>query len=177
MIKITAIRTEEGTEKLKALIEEYKIAKRVANETINSVQPLIDAVGAEKLRLVKEQLEIIKSELAEIDFLTGNENGIIASNKLYGLDRDYASINYISVYKDRVVIHGKYSTSYDFYQCSKDTNNSYLFGKYGLVTNWNKWEVFENLQKKCEEVVNSAITTLENKARAKEEYYQQLLNN
>ena len=160
-IKVTVEYEKPEMSKIDALIEQYVAAEKVADATISETKPIIEACGRVKYEAICEQLYQIGEKLRKfcligkrivspyIDFRY--EDGKRFEIKY---DYKYDSISYL--YNVGTFNSGDYFDS--------ERNYEYLIRKDGLVTNWNKYNIINELNISLEKKIQSEINSRFNHA-------------
>lgn len=153
-IKISVSYNIPPTTKFDALMKEYEAAKKIADETIAYYSPLADAAEHAKLLAIIEQLEPIKgcvTQLAKIN------NGVVKIEAFGG-----RGCFCISGYRD-----GSTNITWMGAKVSLenlDANPHFFTGAdSNILGNWNKWNIYEQLEIKACDALRNAIRCAKNK--------------
>lgn len=154
-IKVTVDYQLPNTDKFDALVEQYLAIKSITDTTKETMIPLIQEGGKAKYDAICEQLFIIAQQLKKISLLS--DQSFVYVTAYYGNNHEKIIVEY---FKDSDIIEIYYNneyvcSKYDFLDWEKYKDN--LLSSGGLVTNWNNYNIIENLQKQCNFILKSMI--------------------
>ena len=167
-IKVSAhYEVDTAPSKFDALLAQYEAAKAIADETANTKQPLIDAMGEKKLELIKQQLDVIVDRLNAISYRKEAVIEIGASVIYEG--REYAvTIHTHWIWdKPKIYLNG-YTYGY---------KPDWWFKEDGIVTLWNSLGLYEKLEQRCEKMLEEMIATQNKKTKCINTNYDNMINN
>lgn len=163
-IKVSAhYDVDTAPSKFDALFAQYEVAKAIADETENTKQPLIDAMGEKKLELIYKQLDVIVQRL-----------NIISKCK------DCAVTTSAWVWPGASKLEVKITTCHawkkpEIYICGYTIPRRTWFEKDGIVTLWNQLGLYEKLEKQCEDKLNAMIEEQNNKTKTINENFSNMI--
>ena len=142
-IKVDVRYEEPKTDKFTALMEQYKVAKELADTTEKELTPLIQVGGKAKYHAICEQLGVLASQLREFCTMIGANNKESISAYYFN---DCGSRVWFRIEYDPKTDTMKYyynlyqldHTGYDFLTENLDSEygQSRLFSNKGFVTRW-----------------------------------------
>ncbi len=142
---------DNGISKFDALVGEYEAAKRLADETVETKQPLIDAMGEKKLQMIDEQLDTIADCLRKICEIKGDCDVCKAEAYTYLTPEGYGKVSvYVRRYRDGNV--EKRLNGWDI-----KNRQQHWFTANGIVTKWNEYRLYEKLLTDCQNQLRLAI--------------------
>ncbi len=168
-IKVTVSYEKPTTTKFDALMEEYKAAKQIADETVSYYKPLADAAEEAKMDAILEQIEPI----------------IEYAKQLSAMKKDKVTLNaYVNSSKSGH--YGLQTFGITYHPCwdaAAITWNSMVFNKqrlkeypeyiarspYNILGNWDKWNMYKGLE-------NDAIRQLKNEIEKQHQRGQKQIN-
>lgn len=133
-IKVSVEYEIPKTTKFEALLKEFEVAKKVADETVDYYKPLADCAEKAKFDAIMEQLETIKEYAKQISGITQQATSF---RKWFGASA------FEIVYRPKETVFAfeiKYGGK-PFVQ-----NNPYI---YNVIVNWEEWHCFEELEKEA----------------------------
>ena len=148
-IKVSVEYETPKTTKFEALMKEFEIAKKVADETVDYYKPLADVAEEAKFESIMEQLKTIKWYAQQISNITHEATFISSWFKGNGAWR------FDLVYRPRETIFA-FEVKYGGKPFVKD-NPSFYNGGTNIVGNWEEWHCFELLEKEACEQLESLI--------------------
>ena len=153
-IKITVEYEKPEMSKIDALIEQYVAAEKVTNATISETKPIIEACGRAKYEAICKQLEQIGWKLRK--FCLIGKRVVSPYIEVWYEDSRRFRIEYDYKYDGISYLYnvGTFNSGNSFYNAS---NYEYLIRKDGLVTNWNKYNIINELNIALEKKVQSEI--------------------
>lgn len=135
-IKVSVEYEMPKTTKFEALMKEYEVAKKVADETVDYYKPLADCAEEAKFDAVMEQLETIKWYAQQISNITHNATFI---REWFG------PMAFEIAYRPKETTF-TFEIKYGGKPFVKD-NCSFYSGGTNIVGNWEEWHCFEILEK------------------------------
>lgn len=135
-IKVSVEYEMPKTTKFEALMKEFELAKKVADETVDYYKPLADCAEKAKFKAIEEQLEIIKQYAKKISSITYEATFI---REWFG------AWAFELVYRPRETTF-TFEIKYGGKPFVKD-NCSFYSGDTNIVGNWEEWHCFETLEK------------------------------
>lgn len=142
---------DSGISKFDALVKEYEAAKRLADETVETKQPLVDAIGEKKLEVISEQLDTIASCLQKIYEIKGNCGVYTADAHAYLTPEGYGKVCV------RVKYYGDGCIQKTLNGWNINNRQQQWFDINGIVTKWNEYRLYEKLLTDCQNQLRSAI--------------------
>ena len=137
-IKVSVEYEIPKTTKFEALLKEFEVAKKVADETVDYYKPLADCAEKAKFDAIMEQLETIKEYAKQISGITQQATHIRKWFGACAFDIAYRPKETILAFEIRY--GGK-----PFVQ-----NNPYIYsGGTNIIGNWEEWHCFEILEKEA----------------------------
>ena len=159
-IKVTVTYEKPTTSKFDALMAEYEAAKKYADETVSYYKPLADVAEDAKFDAIMEQLETIKGYAKCISDISNEAVWLRA-----GIPHSGVKFEVIYRPKDGFEITWWGDTFCKYYMHSRP--HRYVESEFNIIGNWNKWQMYEQLEKHAFEKLNKAIN--EQKSRANRE--------
>ena len=170
-IKVTVTYDKPTTSKFDALIAEYEVAKKYADETVAYYKPLADAAEEAKFDAIMEQLETIKEYAKIISDLSGQAvwiSVIIPANIRGGCSHSSSDGKFSVVYRPKdnfpfeIMWYGDPFT--------KERLKKRWYGMcdrhYNIIGMWNEWGVYERLEKEAISQLNCLINNQKRRANA-----------
>ena len=157
-IKVTVEYEKPEMSKIDALIEQYAIAEKIADETVAEVTPVINECGLEKYNAICEQLKTVGNKLRKF-CLRGKRKVSPYIEAWYSKGND--SRRFVIKYeyeRDRLLYlfhKGTWNDGDDFMNLS--SNYEGLMGRGGLVTHWNSKNIIKDLNMALERKINGEI--------------------
>ena len=165
-IKVTAEYEVDTTpSKFDALLAQYEIAKTIADETEDSKQPLINAMGKKKLELIYEQLNTI---VQRVNIISKHKDEVVAVKAW-----DWSKT------PDRKDVMIKTCWSWEkpeIYLCGNTTPKDSWFKVDGIVTLWNDLGLYKKLEQECEKMLEKMIQNQNNKTNRINTNYDNMMN-
>ena len=141
-IKISVEYEMPKTTKFEALMKEFELAKKVADETVDYYKPLADCAEEAKFDAIMEQLETIKWYAQQISNITHNATFI---REWFG------PMAFEIAYRPKET-----TLSFEIKYGGKifDKNDSNIYSRrVNLMNNWEEWHCFEKLERNaCEQL-------------------------
>lgn len=164
-IKVSAhYETDSTPSKFDALFAQYEAAKAIADETKSTKQPLINAMGEEKLKLIYKQLDVIVQRLNMISKCKDAVVGIEASTLTTG---HFIRANIRTCYTWK---------NPDIYLDGNTSPQAYWFKEDGIVTLWNRLGLYELLEEQCESMLEKMIEEQNKKTDRINTNYNNMIN-
>ena len=168
-IKVTVSYEKPATTKFDALMEEYKAAKKIADETVAYYKPLADAAEDAKFDAIMEQLETIKEYAKKICELQNMKYRVVINVYINAAERGcrYLSdgsaefkVSYEQKDGYQIKWKGYEFTKSEMHQyphlmCS-DTNN--------IIGKWDEWGVYKKLEAEACLMLKREITRQKDRA-------------
>ena len=165
-IKVTVEYETPTTSKFDALMAEYVIAKKLADETVAYYKPLADVAEEAKVDAILEQLETIKEYARRISEIT---------NDAVFIQHWICDRRFDIVYRPNETIH-KYEVKWGGEPFTKEQSkirrNAFFDGS-NIIGRWEEVRAYENLEKEAFRLLEDAINKQKNRAH----YQQNRLNN
>ena len=170
-IKVTATYEEnDALKKLDALMEQYNMAKRVAETQKEELAPLILAMGDKKFELIKEQIQVIKKYAEQIVKITKHDFTLRAEGKTY----NYNTANLYCYF------NGGMDSIFDFtlngYTYTADMKPDNWYSEKGIITCWNEEKIYEQLINSCEKILENEIRRVTLKTNGLRKNYENMKN-
>ena len=143
-IKVTVEYEVPKTSKFDALLAEYAIAKKVADETESYYKPLADLAEEAKFDAIMQQIEPIKYYAKQISLLRGDGKPVVISGRYYGvISRDF-SVSYFPGQSQPFDVrwHG------NIFSKDRLQANRLIFcsGEANILGNWDNWLMYRKLE-------------------------------
>lgn len=166
-IKVSVSYEKPSTSKFAALMAEYEAAKKYADETVAYYKPLADMAEEAKMLAILDQLENIKEYALTLQALTGVKTVKISAYIDRALRGYYskagcfvvkANDSGTSIYWDGVefTMDAFKARRYHFTGAEDESVN--------ILGNWEKWKVYETLEKDALEQMQYHIKGQQNRA-------------
>ena len=136
-IKVSVEYEKPKTTKFEALMKEFELAKKVADETVDYYKPLADCAEEAKFEAILEQLEIIKQYAKQISNITHEATFFREWFGTWAFELVYRPQETSCVFEIR----------YGSRKFIKDNISSFVMSGTNIVGNWEKWCCFEKLEK------------------------------
>lgn len=163
-IKVSAhYETDSTPSKFDALFAQYEAAKAIAEETENTKQPLIDAMGEEKLKLIYKQLDVIVQRL-----------NMISKCKDAVVDV-YVEVWFNSTFTVKITTCHTWKEP-NIYLNGDIRPQTYWFKEDGIVTLWNQLGLYGQLEKRCEHKLEIMIEEQNRKTSRINTNYNNMIN-
>ena len=169
-IKVTVEYKIPTTSKFDALMKEYEAAKKYADEMVVYYKPLADVAEEAKFNAVLEQLEVIKEYAKRINSITKNDSTFV-STWVYNRRLDVIYCPKSTQYKYEIKWGGE---PFTIQRARKDRH--LFFGKCGVITNWEKYEVYKGLEEEAFELIQDAIDEQKTRANYQKERLHNIIN-
>ena len=147
-IKVSVEYETPKTTKFEALVKEFEIAKKIADEAVDYYKPLADCAEKAKFEAIMEQLQIIKQYAKQISSITHQATFL---RSWFGGNGAWA---FEVIYRPRETT--EFEIKYGGKPFVKD-NPSFYKGGTNVVGNWEEWRCFEYLEKEAEEKLTKLI--------------------
>jgi len=145
-IKVSVEYETPKTTKFEALLKEFEVAKKVADETVNYYKPLADCAEKAKFEAIMEQLEIIKQYTKQISDIT---------HKTTFLRQWFGPWAFDVAYRPQETTF-LFEIKYGGKPFVKD-NPTFYSGGTNIVGNWEKWRCFETLEQEAYQQLEELI--------------------
>lgn len=150
-INVNVSYEQPTTTKFDALMEQYKVAKQIANETVSYYKPLAEAGEEAKMKAILKQLETIEYYCYQLALLKDNKEAE-ASTIITSTQRgnDYGGL-WFSV-RCNINSNGTpcYYKKWGHVEFSieqlKKAPHAFTDKGYNILGNWDKWKVYEELE-------------------------------
>ena len=150
-ISVNVSYEEPKTTKFDALMEQYKVAKQIANETVSYYKPLAEAGEEAKMKAILRQLETIEYYCYQLALLTDNKeyktSSIITCTQRGG---DYGGIWFTvqcNINSDGTPCYYKKWGNVEFsIENLKKIPHAFIDKGFNILGNWDKWKVYEELE-------------------------------
>lgn len=144
-IKVSVEYETPKTTKFEALVKEFEIAKKIADEAVDYYKPLADCAEKAKFEAIMEQLQIIKQYAKQISSITHQATFL---RSWFG---DKGAWAFEVAYRPRETTF-EFELKYGGNPFVKDNPSFYRAGT-NIVGNWEEWRCFEYLeQEACEQL-------------------------
>ena len=149
-IKVTVAYEMPKTTKFDALMAEFEVAKKMADETVAYYQPLADVAEDAKFDAIAEQLETIKCYAQKIASITQEDNVRIYT---------YCNGCLFNVsYKQNS--NFPFEITWDNTRFTKENMHRhhgwFCEGNYNIVGNWDEWGIYQKLENNaCSQLTNA----------------------
>lgn len=140
-IKVSVEYETPKTTKFEALMKEFEVAKKVADETVSYYKPLADCAEKAKFKAIMEQLEIIKQYAKRISNITHE------ATFLRSWFEGKGAWAFDLVYRPNEITF-PFEIKYGGNPFVRD-NPSFYQGGTNIVGNWEEWRCFELLEKEA----------------------------
>lgn len=180
-INISVSYEEPKTTKFDALMEQYKAAKQIANETVSYYKPLAEAGEEAKMKAILKQLETIeyycyqlallkadkKSEVSTI--ITASQRGS-NSGGLWFTVRCNIDTNGISHY------YKKWGNVEFSIENLKKFPHAFIEEGYNILGNWDKWKIYEELEDNIYSKIRMLIDEQEKRGKKQIQRFENIQN-
>lgn len=140
-IKVSVEYETPKTTKFEALMKEFEITKKIADETVSYYQPLADCAEQAKFEAILEQLEIIKEYAKQISSITHE------ATFLRSWFEGKGAWAFEVIYRPRETTF-EFEIKYGGKPFVKNNPSLYQGGT-NVVGNWEEWRCFECLEKEA----------------------------
>jgi hypothetical protein len=173
-IKVTVEYEVPKTNKFDALLAEYALAKKIADETESYYKPLADAAEEAKFDAIMGQLESIKYYAKQISQLKGDEYSVWIKASIPASERGdnypmYNSGDFTVVYSPKE--SEPFKITWEDCRFTKEflkkARCNFCEGKHNIIGNWDKWKVYNILEESAIRQLQMQID--KQKARQKEQ--------
>lgn len=144
-IKVTVEYEVPKTNKFDALLAEYAVAKKIADETESHYKPLADIAEEAKLDAILKQIEPIKYYAQQISLLRGDGNTVVISGTHYG---EYHNLDFSVAYfpNDSQQFRVRWGGNI-FAKDRLQANRSIFCDRdQNILGNWDKWKMYQKLE-------------------------------
>lgn len=164
-IKVSVSYEKPSTSKFAALIAEYEAAKKYADETVAYYKPLADMAEEAKMLAILDQLENIKEYALTLQALTGVKTVNISARIDRALRGYYSGAGCFIVKANNEGVYISWD-GVEFTMDALKTRRYHFTGEEGsnILGNWEKWKVYETLEKDALEQVQYHIEKQQNRA-------------
>ena len=146
-IKVTVSYEKPTTSKFDALMAEYEAAKKMADEKVSYYKPLADAAEEAKMNAILEQIEPIIEYAKQL--------AAISDRKVYIKAHVSSSESgYYRLQTFSIIYHSDWNSAVIMWDDVEFNNNrlkkysaSFVGREHNILGNWDKWNVYENLEK------------------------------
>lgn len=187
-IKVTVTYDKPLTSRIDNLFAEYEAAHNLTEATKAELTPIIDAVGEAKHRAILEQLEPIKEAVKKLHLLrkqvysSVTKTHVCVTYTLNGKDKrdfvvrcsDWNFNGECDVYFS--VTNLDSMIGFNFEKIDRQYEWNYFGAKDGVITNWNKLNIIEGLQKSLERQIKDLIRVANDKRNTIQENLNALLS-
>ena len=153
-IKVTVSYERPTTSKFDALMAEYEVAKKMADETVAYYKPLADVAEDAKFDAIMAQLETIVEYAKRICEITGDKAVWIKTS------------NFTVCYR----IHSELEITWYGVEFTKERMRRYrsrfFEGKFNIIGNWDEWGMYEMLERDACYKLKQAIDEQKRRANA-----------
>lgn len=157
-IKVTVSYEKPTTTKFDALMEEYKAAKKIADETVAYYKPLADAAEEAKMDAILEQIEPIIEYAKQLAQITREERVTIRYHVSQSQSGYYDLQPFTVEYKafaDQTVIRWGLA---NFNQKNLKIRPGHFLGDgSNILGNWDHWNVYHGLENNAISQLKTAI--------------------
>lgn len=172
-IKITVEYEAPKKDKFNELLAQYEQVKQTATETVSYYKPLAEAGERKKIELILEQLETIKEYMLKIYEIKKQSFSICANGK----DESYFPKKF------KICYNGKFTIVWDEldfnlieYEKDPSSFNGTHMEKYNILGNWDKWEMYQNLEKQCANLLMIEIERYQKRAKQEKKRFENINN-
>ena len=174
-IKVTVEYEVPKTNKFDALMAEYLVAKKLADETVAYYKPLADVAEEAKMLAILEQIKPIQQYAHTLSKLEQSGIAVIRC-RIDSCQRGQYCVHdaYFEVRFDRNSAHSVYWAGNAFNIDSfRRCKGNFTDGSHNILGNWDRWQVYRQLEENACKQIQAKID--QQKARANNE--QNRLNN
>lgn len=166
-IKVTVTYDKPNTSKFDALMAEYEVVKKIADETEAYYKPLADMAEITKFNAIMEQLEIIKGYAKRIGDIKSDAVWITAyvSSSVCGSANSGGEMFQV-IYRPNETTW-RFEIRSDWKIFDKNHIGYHCKDSHNFIGNWNEWRIFEKLEEEAIRQLQNAIN--EQKRRAEVE--------
>lgn len=162
-IKVTVEYEMPKTNKFDALLTEYKIAKKIADEAEDYYKPLAELAEEAKFDAIMQQLGIIKYYAQQISRLSDNATVCIKAH-ISGPERKehcpmYGSGDFTVTYftRERCCFEIRWSGAIFDKERFNNCRGNFCSGSQNVIGNWDKWRVYQRLEEDAIQKLNELI--------------------
>ena len=166
-IKVTVTYNKPETSKFDALMAEYEVAKRYADETVAYYKPLADVAENVKFDAIMEQLETIKEYAVRISEIKHGSAVWITAYIPSGLcgSSNCDGEKFSVIYRPKETSF-RFEIRSAWQEFSRKQIKYYTEGSHNFIGNWDEWKVYEKLEEKALELLRKEISEQTLKANA-----------
>ena len=169
-IKVSVSYEKPTTNKFDALMAEYEVAKKMAEETVSYYKPLADAAENAKFDAIMEQLATIKEYAVKISQIT--EKAVWITAYISSSLTDYVSEKFLVIYRPNQTVN-KWEIRSEYREFNKNQISYYTEHGHNFIGEWDKWRVYQKLEENACYQLEQAIK----KQKAKAQHQINRLNN
>lgn len=162
-IKVTVEYEIPKTSKFDALMNEYMVVKKIADETESYYKPLAELAEEAKFDAIIHQLETVKYYAQQISRLNNNENvwikAIIPYSERNDHDYMYGSGDFTVEYFPKEKNHFRIRWGGVIFDKERFNNGrcNFCSGSQNVIGNWDKWRVYQRLEEDAIKKLNELI--------------------
>lgn len=149
-IKVTVEYEAPKTNKFDALMAEYAVAKKVADETVAYYKPLADIAEEAKFDAIMEQLETIKQYAKQISDISNMAAFITAHLSAELRNSPYRNIDYGKRFEVAYRPQSGFEIMWDGDRFTKERLRKYREGmcdkERNIIGKWDEWGVYKMLE-------------------------------
>ena len=158
-IKVTVEYTTPKTDAFDALMAQYEEVKRNATETINYYKPLADMAEETKILAILDQIAPIKRYLIQLNKLNSN----ITEISWYRYSSNGGKCPF------EIDLNGNVKWFGRLFNVDMLKHSTYIFTNrncedYNILGNWDKWNVYAELEERCISMLKNEIEKRKNEA-------------
>lgn len=151
-------------DKFNALMEQYNEIKQLSNETVSYYKPLAEMAEEAKFNAIMSQLETIKSYMKKLYAINKNNREIYtvgygtetSGNKYFRMK--VCSTGEIDIYWN------EYPFTLKQFKANPHVFNGQWYDDWNIIGNWDKWHIYETLERRCINMLNAEIEQQKKKA-------------
>lgn len=164
-IKVTVEYATPSTNKFDALMNEYVVAKKVADETVAYYKPLADIAEEAKFDAIMEQLETIKQYAKRISDISNMAVFIVANLSAELRNSPYRNIDYSKRFEVAYRPQSGFEIMWDGDRFTKERLRKYREGmckkERNIIGKWDEWGVYKMLEesacKQLKDMINRQV--------------------
>jgi type I site-specific restriction-modification system R (restriction) subunit len=159
-IKVTVAYEKPTTSKFDALMREYEVAKKYADETVSYYKPLADVAEDAKMSAILEQLETIKEYARKLRTLSDKHTARISACVTAKMRSSYHSSGaYFEIYCDELSVCSITWSAIPFTLENLATRRYDFTGTgWNILGMWDEWHIYEKLEEEALRQIRSKIT-------------------
>ncbi len=172
-IKVNVEYEVPKTNKFDALLAEYAVAKKIADETEAYYKPLAEVAEEAKFDAILHQLETIKYYAQQISQLCDDRHAVWIKATIPYHERNdhsymYGSGDFTVTYFPKEQNHFEIRWGGVYFDKERFNNGRVNFcsGSCNVVGNWDKWKVYQRLENDAIKQLNELIKKQEAKKQA-----------